>query len=273
MFELVPLRGGVHTLRDLDTGETFHPVVGPMAEAGPVHIDPLQLEKRLTPGHEFTVWDVGLGAAANAVALIERLAAMTTPFHLRLVSFDRTIAPLRFALENAAALAYPLPWLRHLGALTDSHATRITFAHGGSVDWNFLLADFSTLPSAPEPDGIIYDPYSPLKNPDMWSRAHFSAIHDRLRKPCVLTSYSRSTAVRVTLFMAGFYVGIGGATGEKEQTTVASNELALLQNPVEPGWLDRVRKSTSARPLGEDGRGPISGADLAALERHPQFAI
>ena len=33
MFELVSLQGGLHTLRDLETGETFHPVVGPMADS------------------------------------------------------------------------------------------------------------------------------------------------------------------------------------------------------------------------------------------------
>ncbi|MEO7931738.1 MAG: MnmC family methyltransferase [Chthoniobacterales bacterium] len=270
MFELVALRDGLHTLRDLETGETFHPVVGPMVEAEAIHIGPLDLETRMLGGEVFTIWDVGLGAAANAVALLEKLASMRVPFQCKLVSFDCTLEPLRFTLSHAAQLTYPLPWLAQLTELAEKNGTRITFENGGVLDWELCLGDFTTLPAAPAPDGIIYDPYSPAKNLPMWSLAHFSALRKRLTRPAVLTSYSRSTAVRVTLLLAGFYVGIGDATGEKEQTTVAATDLGLLKNPLPMQWLARVRMSTSARPLGS-AKGPISNDDLRRLEAHPQF--
>ncbi len=271
MFELVSLPGGLHTLRDLDTGETFHPVVGPMAEAGAIHIGPLQLDSRLRNQHEFTIWDVGLGAAANAVALLEKLASLPFPFRCNLTSFDRTLEPLQFALLHAARLEYPLPWMDALAAVAGAGNTQITFPNGGHLQWDFWLGDFTKLPAAAVPDGIIYDPYSPVKNPEMWSLAHFLRLRERLTSPTVLTSYSRSTAVRVTLLLAGFHVGIGGATGEKDQTTVAATDPTLLENPLDEKWLDRVRKSTSARPLGGDPKGPISDDDLRRLEAHPQF--
>jgi tRNA U34 5-methylaminomethyl-2-thiouridine-forming methyltransferase MnmC len=188
-----------------------------------------------------------------------------------LVSFDCTLGPLQFALDHAEQLTYPLAWKQHLSELAAKHSTNITFANGGTLTWTLCLADFTTLPTAPAPDGIIYDPYSPAKNLPMWSLSHFSALRKRLSRPAVLTSYSRSTAVRVTLLLAGFYVGIGGATGEKEQTTVAATEPGLLRSPLPLSWLKRVRMSTSARPLGSP-RGPISDADLLALEAHPQFS-
>ena len=271
MFELVPLRDGSFTLRDSDSGETFHPMVGPMAEAKAIHIAPLQLEKRLGRGGVFTVWDVGLGAAANAIALVEALAKIGVLFECRLFSFDRTLEPLVFALEHAEALRYPLGWERSLHELADTHLTRITFSNGSVLDWQLHLADFTTFPEAHAPDGIIYDPYSPVKNEAMWSLEHFAKLRQRLSQPAILTSYSRSTAVRVTLLLAGFYVGIGGATGEKDQTTVAATESELLENPLKLDWLKRVRMSTSARPLGCGDKGPISRKDLQKLEEHPQF--
>jgi tRNA U34 5-methylaminomethyl-2-thiouridine-forming methyltransferase MnmC len=271
MFELVTLRDGLYTLRDLQTGETFHPVVGPMAEAEAIHIQPMQLETRMSPARIFTIWDVGLGAAANAVALLEKLHSFSTPFRCLLVSFDCTLEPLRFALAHATELAYPLPWQEPLSKLLTERSAQIEFPQGGSMEWQLCLEDFTHLPPASTPDGIVYDPYSPAKNPAMWSLAHFTKLRERLLLPTVLTSYSRSTAVRVTLLLAGFYVGIGGATGEKEQTTVAANDLGLLKNPLDSSWLNRVRMSTSARPLGCGDKGPISAPDLAALEKHPQF--
>lgn len=272
MFELVSLQGGLHTLRDLETGETFHPVVGPMAEAQAIHIGPLNLEKRLQPHEIFTIWDVGLGAAANAIALLETLARLTFPFHCQLISFDYTLAPFHFAYEHAEKLVYPLAWMDRLSELVAHQSTRICFANGGILEWQLCLGDFTTLPDAATPEAVIYDPYSPGKNPAMWSLAHFTALRLRLTKPALLTSYSRSTAVRVTLLLAGFYVGVGAATGEKEQTTVATTDPSLLQNPLSHKWLERVRMSTSARPLGEGSKGPISPQDLLTLEKHPQFS-
>jgi hypothetical protein len=79
--------------------------------------------------------------------------------------------------------------------------------------------------------------------------------------------------LRVTLLLAGFYVGVGHATGEKEETTIAANSLELLDEPLGAQWLDRARRSKSAEPMWE----PVyRQAHLAAptwekLRTHPQF--
>ena len=88
-----------------------------------------------------------------------------------------------------------------------------------------------------------------------------------------MATYSRSTMLRVTLLLAGFYVGAGHATGEKEETTVAANTLALVAEPLNPAWLNRVRRSTSAEPLREPvyRQAPLAAATWDELHRHPQF--
>jgi hypothetical protein len=75
------------------------------------------------------------------------------------------------------------------------------------------------------------------------------------------------------MLMAGWFVGRGVPTGEKEETTVASNRRELLENPLEGDWLSRVRSSTNASPLrGRNyARDPISPEDYARLAAHPQF--
>jgi hypothetical protein len=45
------------------------------------------------------------------------------------------------------------------------------------------------------------------------------------------------------------FVGVGHATGEKEETTIAANTLELIDEPLRADWLARVRRSTSAEPL------------------------
>jgi hypothetical protein len=65
-YQVVQLANGAFSLRSERYGETFHPVVGPVAEAQALYVDQLALVERVrkAPG-EFVVWDVGLGAAAN----------------------------------------------------------------------------------------------------------------------------------------------------------------------------------------------------------------
>ena len=92
-------------------------------------------------------------------------------------------------------------------------------------------------------------------------------------RPCALTTYSRSTLIRATLLLAGFFVGVGHATGMKEETTIAANTLDLIAEPLNSRWLERAARSDSAAPLREPvyTRAPLSPATLERLQRHPQF--
>jgi len=143
----------------------------------------------------------------------------------------------------------------------------------GPVRWRLHVGDFREAvlsPPAPAPNAILYDPYSPTANPGMWSLEHFTRLRAALDpgRPCTLTSYSRSTAVRVTLALAGFYPGRGTATGEKDETTVAATHRELLRAPLGEEWLERVRRSTRGGPLREGQPShPISADDLEVLER------
>jgi hypothetical protein len=94
-FSLVTVASGAVSLRSLEHGETFHPVVGPMAEARSLHVAGSRIVERAGEcARPFVIWDVGLGAAANAVAVIEALSEARCPAHVELHSFDCTAAPL-----------------------------------------------------------------------------------------------------------------------------------------------------------------------------------
>jgi hypothetical protein len=92
-YQLVRLKNGTCSIRSLAEDETFHPVIGPVAEAEALYVKQLRLRQRLRSHEgEFVVWDVGLGAAANAMAVLR--ATSDLPCSLRIISFDRTLEPL-----------------------------------------------------------------------------------------------------------------------------------------------------------------------------------
>lgn len=263
LFELVTTPSGVTSLRSREHGETFHPGVGPIEEAKVLHVAQHRLEERMRPGERFTIWDVGLGAGANALAVVEAVSGEPGP-SVELRSFDQTLAPLRFALDHAAELQYPARWKQEIAELIAQGNVRI-----GSVTWLLELGDFrERVGAGPRPRAVLFDPYSPTANPGMWTREVFRAIRERADDDCTLTTYSRSTVTRVNLLRAGWCVGRGAATGEKTETTVAATRLQELREPLGRDWLERVRRSTAA---GLREGGTTAEAVARELESCPQM--
>jgi len=272
-FELVTTPLGICTLRSREEGETFHPGLGPIGEAELLHVQGQRLPGRARQIYpeRFVIWDVGLGAAANAIATIEALRASGTTVELH--SFEQDLRAAEFAIENAEALGYILPYREALTNLLRGGSAEID-----CIRWQLHLGDFAEMEitdGAGDPHALLYDPYSPKANPRLWSLDHFRRLRTRLgsMQPCTLSSYSRSSAVRVTLLLAGFYVGIGPASGEKDQTTIASTHPELIDTPLAARWLERVHRSTKGAPLREGvPGGPISQDDWEELLAHPQFS-
>jgi len=174
---------------------------------------------------------------------------------VRMVSFDRTVEPLRFGLGQAAHLPFLHGYEERLETLVRNGA--VSFAEDrqlctGNCTWPTFrsccrarrgeIAQAACDPvrcsfAGAEPGDVdsefaYPDPRSPGSGPAMRS-GHLFPEHD---------AAGGSVA-------GGFYVGRGYATGEKEETTIAANRLELLRSPLTRDWLRRVRRSTAAEPL------------------------
>jgi tRNA U34 5-methylaminomethyl-2-thiouridine-forming methyltransferase MnmC len=284
-YQLVQLLSGAYSVRSLAAAETFHPVVGPVAEAEALYVNQLKLRERLKnhPG-EFVIWDIGLGAAANPLTVLR--ATREIACKIKLVSFDHSAEPLEFALKHMGALGYFGGYEGYLQEMLNAGV--VSFQDGPQfVAWEFHLGDFPLLLSraaanhaeaefGSPPHAILFDAYSPARNPAMWTLPLFTNLFKMLdpNRPCAMPTYSRSTILRVTLLLAGFYVGVGHATGEKTETTIAANTLELLDEPLGRRWLDRARRSHSAEPMREPVYqiAPLSPESWERLQAHPQFA-
>lgn len=277
-YELVQLKNGTWSVRSVAEGETFHPVIGPVAEAEALYVRQLRLPERFAAAKgEFVLWDVGLGAAANVLTALRAVAHV--PGHLRLVSFDHTLEPLRFALTGAQQLGFVQGFEAPIRDLL-AHG-KAQFRNGQTeVSWETVLGDFpsrlseSAAKAWPTPDAILFDAYSPARNPAMWTLPLFRRLRELAGSgDCTLATYSRATILRTTLLLAGWFVGAGHATGEKEETTIAATRPELLAEPLSPTWLERARRSTSAEPLAQPvyRQAPLTPETWASLSAHAQF--
>lgn len=279
-YKLVELRNGVRSVHSLGHGETMHPGMGPVAEAERLYVQQLRLAERFgAEAGEFVIWDVGLGAAANALTVLRALR--DTAGTIRLMSFENTLEPLRFAFEHRVALGYFEGFESAVTELIERGA--VEFQNGcHRVHWELRVTDFPALlkqPAAqtlPKPHVILFDPWSPAKNPAMWTASLFADLF-RLLDPlrtCAMPTYSRSTMLRVAWLLAGFHVGVGQASGYKEETTIAANTPGLITAPLDERWLERARRSQSAEPLWEPvyRQAPLTEESWRRLREHPQFA-
>jgi hypothetical protein len=159
-YRLVRLRNGAVSVRSLADDETFHPGIGPAAEAEALYVRQLRLPERVreTPG-EFVIWDVGLGAAANALTAIRLIRESWSsrfsvlqdklklelqhrgPKQVRLVSFDHTTDAAAFALQHGAELGDVAEYESALAELVKNHSTK--FGDDWlQVEWTLELGDF-----------------------------------------------------------------------------------------------------------------------------------
>ena len=163
-YRLVRLRNGACSVHALAEAETFHPGIGPAAEAEALYVRQLRLPERVreTSG-EFVIWDVGLGAAANALTairliredLVTRWSSRFSvppnklklelqppaPKILRLVSFDFTTGAAAFALEHGAELAYVAGYESALAGLVQNHSVKFS-DDWLQVEWTLVPGDF-----------------------------------------------------------------------------------------------------------------------------------
>ena len=279
-YQIVSLPNGECSVKDLEYGETFHPVIGPGEEAVCLYVQQLNLAERIVKqvSNPFVVWDVGLGIGANATATLDMWG--TAGGHLHLISFDKTTEAGRFATLHSESLPFLTAWRNTMDELLSHCHVQVT-RRSAIAEWDLVVGDFPSWlahanhSSIPSPHAILFDPCSPAKNPEMWTAGLFRNLHRCLdpNRPCALATYSRATHIRVGLLLAGFWVGHGRSAGAKEETTMAASHPELVDRPLDRPWLERILASRSAEPLTESGyrQAPLSEKSLAKLRAHPQF--
>ena len=107
---------GFISIRQISSGEVMHSVVAPAEEADRLYVEQSFLAARLltraTAADELVIWDVGLGAAFNAMAAIrcfERCAAADggAPRPLRVLSFEARSRPAHPRDQEDGLLSAP----------------------------------------------------------------------------------------------------------------------------------------------------------------------
>lgn len=261
---------GFSSIRQISSGEVMHSVNPPQEEARNLYMIPAQIDERLKELDEVVIWDVGLGAAHNSMAVIHEFLDKDFAGKIRIVSFENDTDPLKLALRNV----HFFPHLHH-AAPHELLKNNKWVSKNGNIEWELIQGDFSKeFDGTIKPHVIFYDPFSIHTNVELWSEEAFGRIFEYCRGNEVqLLNYSASTAVRATLLAVGFTVGYGAMTGPKSSTTVAFNEAGLAKklgaSLLGDEWLSRWERSDAkvARTLSTSDEKEFE----EKVRRHRQF--
>ncbi len=272
-FELHLTKDRRPSIKHTPSTEVMHPGDDPMDEARLLYVEQSQILKKLeelNEGEECVVWDVGLGAAFNAMALVfavEKLAEeKKLKGKLRLISFEKDLNALRLALYHPAHF----PHLRHGGPHAILDGATYESEH---LYWELKEGDFlDFIEASPAPDRIFFDPYSYKTDAPLWSLDCFKRIHKQCgSKEAILYNYTSAASMRARLLLAGFYVAKGEASPPKKETTIAFTHPQTSQAEfLGSEWIERLEKNEAKIEIIPTDEWSSVRAKLIS---HPQFAV
>jgi queuine tRNA-ribosyltransferase len=268
-YEVHTHERGFSSIRQISSGEIMHSVNPPEEEARRLYLEPSRISDRLQTREELVIWDVGLGAASNAMAVIDAHRILDPSKKIRIESFEIDLDPLKLALKNNHLF-------KHLRSPAPNSLVKngIWASPEGGTHWRLFHGDFlETMEKALRPDIVFFDPFSPKVDAPLWSAACFKRIFSALRdQDSILMTYSVSTLVRALLLSEGFFVGSGAPSGPKAETTVAFSARPSLNSGARllgPEWLARWERSSARHPEN------LSASEVLLFEErirnHPQF--
>ncbi len=249
-YRLLLTEDGSASLYAEEYGEAMHSLSGAYQEACLKHLLPSGLLSRKQ--QVLTVLDVGFGLGYNVLALLLAFQGRERGQSLRIISLEKTesyfplMSSLRFGDERDAVYER----LRE-GVEISRQGSEYT---GENFTFSLVIGDgreYLRKASGILFDAVFQDPYSPARNPELWSLDYFRKLRSLCADEAVLTTYSSAPQIRRALFDAGFHLGRGPSVGRKKEGTIASpSPLAGELTPQEIAGLCSNPKSLPYRDEG-----------------------
>lgn len=196
--------------------EMFHSDSGALLEAKSLYVEGSGILDKLSAEGTVRVLDIGLGLGYNALATIESATALPNRMSLEIISLEKDPQVFAYFRNQAAVFKsnWPEEWHRWINCLEEkAPGSWQGVIHSANTDsapikWTVFLGDAldtsETLKSLGTFDYFWQDPFSPQKNPLMWSKDWFTLLNGLAKKDAVLMTYSVSRMVKDALTEGGW---------------------------------------------------------------------
>ncbi len=205
--------------------EAYHSVSGAISEAFGKYIEPSNFDLFFEHNDKAVILDVCFGLGYNSVAAIEKVIKLKKSLVIYALESDINIIKQIPLLPDPVDSYFYIKQLasRVLEYFNKSDKEQIIELRKGPVFFKFILGDATKTIDLVDGklDFIFHDPFSPRKNPDLWTADFFQKISTKCKKGAILTTYSCASLVRKNLVKAGFKVKDGPSIGRRAPSTIA----------------------------------------------------
>jgi chorismate dehydratase len=238
LYKLIKTDDNTETVWSEYFSEACHNLSGARDETYHNYIHGCHLPDFFNLNQPLHILDVGFGVGMGLACLIEFVETnsfATTPIHYTSIELDDS-----FALWT---LDKYLPELKLLkNNLHDLEYLRGTYKN---ININIFLGDGRiTLPCAfdkkllPKFNIIFQDPFSPKKNPTLWTVEWFKFLKQSSLENIRLATYSASVSIRKSMVAAGWVIENHRGFGNKKSMTQAS-----LSGSIKSELLEQLARS------------------------------
>ncbi|MCX7678881.1 MAG: MnmC family methyltransferase [Spirochaetes bacterium] len=242
-YEIRTADGSVTLYSEL-YNEAMHTRDGAYTEAIIKHVLPSKVLER--NDRILRVLDVGFGIGYNVIALLSNFLMNHNGRFLEVISIEKNPEALRMVdcpFDDEKKYLYGL--IKHLLQTPNiiEENFSVTLFVGDARAIVQTLPDFHF-------HAIFHDPYSPAKNPELWTVDFFRQLHRTLSDDGILTTYSSAPQVRMALLEANFLLGKAPGMGKKREGTLAAKKEIIQPLPDEA--LSNLRAHKRAVPYRDE---------------------
>ena len=220
---------GSLTLWSAEFGEPYHSVsAGAVRESIEKFVVPSRIIEKSIKRKRVRILDVGFGLGYNLAVALYKIREANPATEVEIISMEKKI------VEDIPVLREPYTGFHRLvtGLLPEGEkeGVRLKVLLGDARKNVATLTGFGA-------DAVFHDPFSPFKNPELWTLDFLEKVKSAMSLHGYWVSYTSSLPVRKALRDLGFRVGSSKPVGRKRSGTVAT-----LRGEVEPLGMEEEEK-------------------------------
>ena len=218
------------TLHSDEYDETYHSVSGAVEEAYKKFAEPALEIVDLRNNDEISILDVGFGLGYNAGAVLDKVLEANLNCRISIVGLEKDLGVL-LKIKDMHPLIKTYHVIKDLAEQINTKRTntenkgtaKMLEYNKEGISIRVLLgrAEHQVKKLKPGFDIILHDPFSPKKNPELWTESFFKELRRLIKDNGVLTTYSCARNARENMIKAGFKVRDGPCVGRRAPSTIA----------------------------------------------------
>ncbi|MBT3168564.1 MAG: hypothetical protein HN952_05345 [Candidatus Cloacimonetes bacterium] len=210
MPKFVLTQDGSFTAFNEQFSEHYHSISGAFEEALEKHVNALKVED----GMHILDFCFGLGYNSFVATINHK--------NLQIIGLENDLNILTAISEIEAPKKlqksfYTFAKIAEKQTITDDNNNQISLRIGDAKNTVALL-------NSNHFDRVFFDPFSPQKQPEMWTVEIFTEIFRIMKKGAKLSTYSCAKIVRKNMEIAGFSIIDGPKIGRKSPATIATKK-------------------------------------------------